>query len=389
MSEPVSVLIVDDSALMRNIIKKIVSSDKDLYVAGIAMNGRFAQQKIPLLKPDIIVLDLEMPEINGIEFLKWRKEQNIEIPVIILSAIATKGAGITMEALALGASDFITKPQGKGPDELNEIGKNLINLLKAYGADYKRRQNFFEIPASKDGISDSSPLIFTQEHQKIDEKPVAKDIEFKRQPFRRIKDWPEYTPEKEPVTPEIILIGISTGGPNALREVLPKISSSVPAPILVVQHMPAGFTKEFANSLDKISSLEVKEAEDGDILKGGRVLIAPGDKHLKVEKKPLAIISQLSAGDTVNGHRPSVGVLFDSVSSQFQNRCMAIIMTGMGKDGSREIGEIFREGGLTIAQDESSCVVYGMPRVAVEHGYIRDVVPLDEISTRINEQFGI
>jgi len=365
-------MIVDDSALMRSLIKRIVSSHPDLEVAGIAMNGRFAQQKLPTLKPDVMVLDLEMPEMNGIDFLKWREKEELDIPVIILSAIATQGAKVTMDALSLGASDFITKPTGSGPDELQKIGTELNNKLLAYGRDYKKRQNFYDRDGNKE-IQRSS-FLQRMEARKPAPPPPPPPVSEKIEPLR------------SPGKAEVVAIGISTGGPNALRKVFPLLSPNLPVPILVVQHMPAGFTKEFANSLNKICPLEVKEAEEGDLLKPGRILIAPGDKHLTVEKRKLATIAHLEDREAVNGHRPSVGVLFDSIAENYENNALAIIMTGMGKDGSREIGKILKEGSRTIAQDESSCIVYGMPRVAVELGYAQKIIHLDEMAETINQE---
>lgn len=370
ISEKVSVMIVDDSALMRSLIKRIVSSHPELDVAGIAMNGRFAQQKMAKLNPDVMVLDLEMPEVNGIEFLKWRAEQKIEVPVIILSALATEGARVTMEALGLGASDFITKPTGSGPDEIKKIATELNHKLLAYGRDYQKRKGDFpdaEVPQS---------TAFTkswQEPQSIPQMPPPA-------PPKKI------VPRCSPGKAEVVAIGISTGGPNALRQVFPRLSPDLPVPILVVQHMPAGFTKEFANSLNKICPLEVKEAAEGDILKPGRILIAPGDQHLTVEKKSLATIVHLEDGENVNGHKPSVGVLFDSIAKNYHNNALAIIMTGMGKDGSKELGQVLEAGSRTVAQDESSSIVFGMPRVAIEMGHAQQVVSLEDMADIINSE---
>lgn len=180
---------------------------------------------------------------------------------------------------------------------------------------------------------------------------------------------------------EICAIGISTGGPNALRTVFSELPADFPLPILVVQHMPAGFTLEFARSLDRICALEVKEAEEGDLVKRGRVLIAPGNFHIQVHRRRLAAVVSLSSADPVNGHRPSADVLFESVAEEFGGRALAVIMTGMGRDGARKIGEIHRKGGLTIAQDAASSIVYGMPKVAAELGHIQHIVPLSEMAS--------
>ncbi len=363
--EPVTVLIVDDSALMRNLIRRMLETDKGIKVVGTAMNGQFALRKTLALNPDVIVLDLEMPELDGIGFLKKRRENNWEIPVVILSAVAKKGAEITMKALSLGASDFVTKPSGGTAESNHETAAQLTGMVKGYGGTYRKKKEKTQV------VKNFS-------------KPVSVEPVMKTSPAKRTTDWPELTPQRQAASPEIIAIGISTGGPNALRQVFAGISGNLKVPVVVVQHMPAGFTREFANSLDKICPLEVKEAADGDLIKPGRILIAPGNKHLKVEKKSLAAVAHVMDGENVNGHKPSAGVLFDSVAEQYGNASLAIIMTGMGRDGSREIGEIYKEGGITVAQDEESSVVFGMPRVAIEHNYITQVVSLDGMAEAIN-----
>ncbi len=367
MPDPVSVLVVDDSALMRNLISKIIEATPGLSVADKAMNGIFALQKIPRCDPDIIVLDIEMPEMNGIEFLKERKRLGLEIPVIILSSVAKEGAQVTIEALSLGASDFITKPSGSVSSDIHTIAGELSRLLLAYGTQYQKRKGKtpprydFEAP---ERMFEPAPLLAERAAERA--RPVPP------QPLR------------QPGPIEIIAIGISTGGPNALREVFSKIDADLPQPVVVVQHMPPGFTEEFAKSLDRICPLDVKEAADGDVLRPGRVLIAPGDKHIIVEKKPLGAVARLSDAPLENGHRPSADILFGSVARVYGNRALAVIMTGMGRDGAREIGSIFREGGLTLGQDEASCVVYGMPKVAFELGHVTQQVSLTDMAETIS-----
>ena len=372
---PISVLIVDDSALIRKLVSRMFDDIPDIQVIGKAMNGRFALQKLETMNPDIIILDLEMPEMDGIEFLKERKKRGIKIPIVILSSIARKGAKITMEALSLGASDFVLKPSASASRDIYKTKDQLVDLIKIYGRQLKKER------ASKAGVADGAPSSRVQPSP----QPVAAKQPATQQVKARLATGPG-TPVKRSSLPiEIIAIGISTGGPNALRGLFPGIRSDLSVPILVVQHMPAGFTEEFARSLDKVSPLEIKEAEDGDIIKAGRVLIAPGDKHLEILDKPLAKIVKLTEKPAVNGHRPSADVLFASIFQVYGGRSLAIIMTGMGRDGVKEIGSIYRAGGLTIAQDEASCVVFGMPRVAIEQGYIHKVVPLEMMTEIINQ----
>ncbi|OHE64078.1 MAG: chemotaxis response regulator protein-glutamate methylesterase [Treponema sp. GWA1_62_8] len=368
VSDAISVLIVDDSALMRNLISRMIEATPGLAVAERAMNGVFALQKITRCDPDVIVLDLEMPEMNGIEFLRERKRLGIEVPVIILSSIARRGAEITMEALALGASDFIMKPSGSVSEDIHTVKDLLTGMLLAYGSQFRIRRG--KPPSSMAAESRSAPR----------QVPPA-ELHTAAQPARAEAPKPERL--RKSANTELIVIGISTGGPNALREVFSKLDPDLSAPIVVVQHMPAGFTAEFAKSLDRICPLEVKEAEDGDLVKSGRVLIAPGDKHIEIERRSLAAVARLSDEPPVNGHRPSADVLFASAAREFGNRTLGVIMTGMGRDGARELGSIYREGGITLGQNEASCVVYGMPRVAYEVGHVMEQVSLDKMAERI------
>ncbi len=369
MPDPISVLVVDDSALMRNLISRIVDATPGLRTVDKAMNGVFALQKIPRCQPDIIVLDIEMPEMNGIEFLKERKRLGIDIPVVILSSVARSGAQVTMEALSLGAVDFITKPSGSVSSDIHTVAGELSRMLVAYGSQYQRDKGrepvrySFEAP---ERMFDAAP------------EPVRQQVS--RTPAR--VEPPK--PSRAPGPTEIVAIGISTGGPNALREVFAHIAPDLGRPVVVVQHMPAGFTEEFAASLDRICPLEVKEAADGDVLKPGRVLIAPGDWHVVVEKRSLAGVVRINQDPPENGHRPSADVLFRSVAREYGNRALAVIMTGMGRDGAKELGSIYQEGGMTLGQDEGSSVVYGMPKVAFEMGYVMEQVPLSRMAERIS-----
>jgi len=350
----------------------MLETDPEISVVATAMNGQFALRKTAALNPDIIILDLEMPELDGIGFLEKRRENNWDVPVVILSAVAKKGAEVTMKALSLGASDFITKPSGSSADANKNTAEQLIGLVKGYGGTYQRKKVRFDGTKYR-----AEPLTTTL-------PPSASPV----RPIPRVDDWPKIEPKQGPAAPEIIALGISTGGPNALRQVFANLSENLAVPIVVVQHMPPGFTAEFANSLNKICPLEVKEAAEGDLIKPGRILIAPGDKHVKVEKRRLAAVAHVVDGDNINGHKPSVGVLFKSVAEQYGNASLGIIMTGMGRDGAREIGGIYGEGGITLAQDEESSVVFGMPRVAIEHDYISRIVSLEKMAGVINELAG-
>lgn len=374
-SEQISVLVVDDSALMRNLVGRIVESAGDLRLAGKAMNGKFALSKIPTLDPDVIILDLEMPEMNGVQFLQEYQNHLMEMPVIVLSAVAKKGAKITMDALAHGAVDFIMKPQGTAHDEVKEIAEQLIEMIRLYGRKYQQKKARLS-PTRGTGTAPHQPSAISSPHISKPAEPL---------PSLNRRSAPERTPKGPPGQLEIIAMGISTGGPNALRQIFAEIDPDLPVPVLVVQHMPAGFTLEFARSLDRNSPLEIKEAADGDIVKPGRVLIAPGDHHIRVERRKLATIIRLGQDSPVSGHRPSADVLFESVGATYGNQAMGVIMTGMGKDGAQHIGDIYEAGGITLGQDSESSVVYGMPRVAFENGYITEQLSLDRMALEISQ----
>lgn len=386
--ENVRVLIVDDSAFMRKTIRQIVESTEGLIVADDAMNGLFAINKIDRAKPDVIVLDIQMPVMDGLEFLKEMKRLSIRIPVIVLSSVTTEGAKITMDCLEAGASEFITKPSDPG-NNLSSVAAQLSNMLLAYGRKYQT--SGIKYTGRKQGGQNSSFEDVTGSFIKKNEnaKTASSKPETEKAPPSFFLNTKKETLEKPvqvraPGSLQIIAIGISTGGPNALRQVFAEISADLPQPIVVVQHMPAGFTEEFARSLDKICPLEVKEAEDGDVIKRGRILIAPGGKHMTIERRSLATVARITETPPQNGHRPSVSVLFDSVTKEYQNHALGIIMTGMGKDGAESLKNMFVEGARTIGQDEASSVVYGMPRVAWELGGVMKQVSLNEMAKTIN-----
>ena len=371
MADEISVLVVDDSALMRNLIGHMIEETPGLAVADKAMNGQFALQKIQRVEPDVIVLDLEMPEMNGIEFLKERKKRGIDIPVVILSSIASKGAEITMEALSLGASDFVQKPSGSISEDIHIVKDAVVGKLLGYGGAYRRTKG--------------KKVLTPSEYQPKTPSAKISDIAV----HFKLAAEPQITPAAPPIrakypgNTEIIAIGISTGGPDALRVVFANLDADLKIPIVVVQHMPAGFTNEFAKSLDRICPLSVKEAEDGDVIMPGRILIAQGNKHLEIEKKGTGAVARLADSPLVSGHRPSADVLFASTAMAYGNHVLGVIMTGMGRDGAQHLGTIYKEGGMTLGQDEPSSVVYGMPRVAYELGHVMEQVPLDKMARRI------
>ncbi len=386
--DDIEVLVCDDSALMRNLISRIVDETEGFKVCGTAMNGKFALQKIPLLNPDIILLDIEMPEMNGVQFLEERKKLGIDIPVVILSSIAIKGASVTMQCLSLGASDFITKPSGSVSSNISSVSTSIIEKIASYGGHYARKKGktinpteVFIRQAKLREVESASKKEGLME--KI--KPSLSSIELSPLFAPQKKKEPEVIePLREPGKIEIVAIGISTGGPNALREIFAKLDPKFSRPILVVQHMPAGFTKEFAASLNRICPLDIKEAEDNDEIHPGQIYIAPGNFHIVVEKSTLCNVIRLSDAEPRNGHRPSADWLFESVAKIYQNRALGVIMTGMGHDGAAQLAEMRRQGAWTIGQDEESSVVYGMPRTAYELGAVQKQVSLENMADELN-----
>jgi two-component system chemotaxis response regulator CheB len=346
MSSPTRVLVIDDSALMRKLISQMLEKDPSIEVVGTAMDGEFGLKKIEELNPHVVTLDLEMPRMDGMETLRQIMRKH-RLPVIIVSSHSTEGASSTFKALALGAFDFVAKPRDGNSSQMADIAAELITKIKA---------------ASKSQPSrNTSPSFVPVRVEKAPHTPLA-------------------PPSK------VVAIGISTGGPNALQECLSRLPADFPGTILIVQHMPEGFTEMFARRLNECCSIHVKEAQSGDVLQAGRALICPGNKHMRVRRMPLGDVVLLSDEDRVNGHRPSVDVLFKSVAQEIGSRAVGVLMTGMGEDGAEGLGILKAVGATTIAQDEASCVVYGMPKVAIEKGYAQRVVSLEMMPTTIVAQ---
>jgi len=341
-SAAVRVLVVDDSALMRKLIPQILESDKSIQVVGTAMDGNFGLKKVEDLKPQVVTLDLEMPGLSGLDVLKEIVRRH-HIPVIVVSSHSTEGASITLKALGMGAFDFVAKPINVSA-RMPEIARELIAKIKA---------------ASQ---GRAMPVI-----------PVSE--------VSRAGDKIRLDPKRRPT--RVVSIGISTGGPQALQYLLGQLPSDFPGSIVVAQHMPEGFTEMFARRLDETCALEVKEAQSGDLLLAGRVLVCPGSRHIKVKRLSLGDVVVLNDEPRVNGHRPSVDVLFKSVAEEFRERGVAVLMTGMGEDGAQGMGLVKAAGGTTIAQSEESCVVFGMPKAAIERGYASRVVALEALANTL------
>jgi two-component system, chemotaxis family, protein-glutamate methylesterase/glutaminase len=349
-AKPVRVLVVDDSALMRKLIPQILATDNSIEVVGTAIDGNFGLKKIEELKPQVVTLDLEMPGMGGLDMLKEIMRRH-RVPVIVVSSHSTSGATVTLKALSLGAFDFVAKPTDVS-SRMQEVGRELISKIKA--------------AAQSRGIQIRPEVGFPTPAIRAKNKAAA-----------------AMTPTR------IIAIGISTGGPQSLQFMLSHLPGDFSGSIVVVQHMPEGFTEMFARRLDECCALNVKEAQSGDLLLAGRVLICPGSRHMKVKRLPLGDVAILSDDPHVNGHRPSADVLFKSVAEEFGQGAIGVLMTGMGEDGAHGLGLIKTAGGLTIAQGEHSCVVFGMPKAAIERGYAMRVVELDAMSSTLQAQCGM
>ena len=390
--EEISVLICDDSALMRNLIGRIIDETEGFNICCKAENGLDLLEKLKTNKPDVILLDIEMPKMTGVEFLRKRKELGIDIPVIILSSIAKEGAAVTMECLELGAADFITKPGGSVTLKIADVTNDIIEYVASYGGAYATAHGkkipdpeFFTHQAK---LKEAERFVIQKKGDAAASAATIKKTDVVVPPVwftPKVKEPAVITPEREGGRIEIIAIGISTGGPNALRDLFKDIDSQLKQPILVVQHMPAGFTEEFANSLNNICPLKVSEAKDGEPILSGHVYIAPGSYHMFVEKGATGKHIKLSQEAPRNGHRPSCDVLFESVAKIYQNKALGVIMTGMGRDGAAEITEMRKKGAWTLGQDQESSIVFGMPKVAYELGGVQKQVSLSNMAGEINK----
>ena len=350
----IRVMVVDDSALVRKIATDILSADPEITVAATAANAEFALGKLERERPDVITLDLEMPGMGGLEAI--RRIMGLRpTPIIVMSAHAQKGADLTLQALEAGAVDFVLKPSNSLSGGIPAIARELTEKVR----DAARIVMAAPQPGPGTPVEPSP----TESEQAVSAPVAAPSV-----------DGEGY---------DLVAIGTSTGGPVALKTVLTQLPGDFPAGIMVVQHMPPVFTKAFAERLDACCSVRVKEAENGDAILPGRVLIAPGNWHMTVTRfgaEPRVLLNQ---NDPVNGHRPSVDVLMRSVAREYGARAVGVIMTGMGKDGAEGLRELYARGGRVIAQDKATSVIYGMNKEVVQNGNAHEVVPVDQIASRL------
>lgn len=348
MQDKINVLIVDDSAFSRQSIKDMLSGEDDIDVVGIASNGIEAMTKTVKLKPDVITLDLEMPEMDGFTFLRWLMKER-PTPVIIVSSYSDSKT--LFKALELGAVDFIAKPSRKAAIELKNIKNDLLDKIKGI------RELKLEKLVVRSELISKAPDI-------IDIGPYAHKDDFTG-------------------NIEAVAIGASTGGPAALQIILTSLPPNFPAALVITQHMPKGFTTTFAERLNRISPLHIKEAEEGDTVKPGTALICPGGAHMILKKRNNGVKVFLREPDNDDRYVPSVDMLMRSAADVYGSSAIGVILTGMGNDGKDGIVEIKRKGGYTIAEAESTAIIFGMPQEAIKTGMVDRVLPLDEIPGEI------
>lgn len=337
----IKVLIVDDSALMRKIISDMVNEEPDMEVINTARNGEDLLAKLQSNLPDVITLDVEMPKMDGIKALKEMKKSNINIPVIVLSSVSQKGPQLTMECLEAGAFDFLPKPSGAISLDINKVKMGLVQKIR-----------------------------LAYEKSKVQARPMVKPAPVENRVVKR----------NNAVKIDAVVIGASTGGPKALYAVITALPERLGVPVFVVQHMPVGFTKAFAERLNLNSKIKVVEAADGMSIENDTVYIAQGGFHMEVGKDRKI---HLNTEPTLWGVRPAVDKLFMSAAKVYGSHIISAVLTGMGKDGAQGTIEIKKSGGITLAEDKSTCTIYGMPKAAFETGMVDIVAPIDNVANEI------
>lgn len=345
----VRVLIVDDSALIRRILSDALSADPEIEVVGTAQDPYVARDRINELKPDVLTLDVEMPRMHGLTFLRILMEQR-PMPVVMVSSLTAEGAEVTLQALELGAVDFVTKPKLDVNQGMGQLMPEIVQKVKSAARSRPRRAR----PASEAGVA-------------------------------RAVVTP---PRLSQTTLQILAIGASTGGTEAIRELLEQVPVDGPA-VVIVQHMPERFTRAFAQRLNQQCPIEVVEASDQERVIAGKALLAPGNHHMRLVRQGAEYRVTLNQEDHVRMHRPSVDVLFESVAQAAGKNAVGVILTGMGDDGARGLLKMKDSGAYTIAQDRESCVVFGMPREAIAIGAVEQVLPLDRIAAAALQRFKV
>ena len=350
----ISVLVVDDSVVVRRLVTDVLADEADIDVVGTAPNGRIALAKIPQLNPDLVTLDIEMPEMDGLQTLRELRKAYPNLPVIMFSTLTERGATASLDALELGAQDYVTKPANVGSVQasMQAVREQLAPKIRSLCV---RRPPAVAPPAPPPRPAAVAPRSGAA------------------------------APRRE-VAPDVVVIGVSTGGPDALSVVLSALPASLRVPVVIVQHMPKTFTRLLAERLDKKSPLSVSEAVHGEPVVPGRVLLAPGDFHLRLRRTHAGVETVLDQGTPENFCRPAVDVLFRSAVAAYGARCLGVVLTGMGSDGARGAQAIVDAGGEVIAQDEATSVVWGMPGAVAAAGLGADLFPLPAVAGAITKR---
>lgn len=365
----IRVLIVDDAVVVRKMVSDVLAADPVLEVVGTAANGRIGLAKIPQVNPDLVTLDVEMPEMDGLQTLAELRKTYPRLPVIMFSTLTARGAGATLDALSLGANDYVTKPANVGSVAvgLQRIREDLIPKIKALCS------GIVSVPRPPASFPHPGQL---ESRPQLRSKPPLEQTSYA--PGRRV---------------DVVAIGVSTGGPNALAELLPSLPMDFPVPIVIVQHMPPLFTKLLAERLATKSAIQVHEGFAGALLQPACVWVAPGDFHMTVARDAATVRLQMHQGPPENSCRPAVDVLFRSVAKVYGANTLVVVLTGMGQDGLRGCEEIREVGGQILAQDEESSVVWGMPGFVTQAGLADKILPLSqiapEITRRVRESRGV
>lgn len=357
------VLIVDDSAFMRRVISDIIKSDNRFEVVGAAANGQEALEIVNKLEPDVISLDIQMPVMDGLTMLK-KLNVDHKIPVVMMSTLTKEGATETIQALELGAFDFVAKPDNIFKVNSAEIRDELLEKLYQAAVSGEKSVTKFKPSISRTFATDTTSTPFASKSMSTTEKKT--------------------TSRSDTKVTKLVAIGTSTGGPRALQYLLPYLPKDIDAGIVIVQHMPPGFTKSLSDRLNQLSEINVKEAENGDVIENGTAYIAPGDRHLLVKQSGSNYVIELSDGPKKGAHKPSVDVMMTSITRITIPHVVGVIMTGMGADGKEGLQDLKKARTIhIIAQDEESCVVYGMPKSVVDAGIADEIKPLDQLSAAI------
>jgi two-component system chemotaxis response regulator CheB len=359
MSPPIRILVVDDTALYRKIVSDVLRSLPGVEVVGTAFNGQVALERIQELRPDLVTLDLEMPQMGGVEVLQHLRASGSSTGVVMLSAFTSEGAAATTEALRLGAFDFVLKPSGYNPVANMEVLRQRLSSCIA-------------------AFAHSRGLYLPKNSQ--DEAPPRLDIPVVSTPAPH--NIPE-TFELPGEAPQVIVLGISTGGPEALARLIPALPGDLATPLFIVQHMPPLFTKSLADDLNKRSQLHVYEAVDGRLAQPGECIIAPGGRQMKIERTDAGPVVRISDDPPENSCRPAADYLFRSAAHHYRGQVLGVIMTGMGSDGALGCRLLKRHGATILAQNKESCVVFGMPSAVIEQGLASAVLPLSEMAAQI------